>query len=196
MRRIILASQSKRRSAILSSCGIPHEVVPSRIREVHVSAKKPEAAVMHNARIKAEAVARHRHSGVILGVDTLVLFKGRLIGKPRNKAEAKKMLRAFSGKRLLVYSGIQLVDADSGRAVTGFDITNLKIKKIPEKDIEKYFNVLGPYDKAGGFSIEGVGSIIFDDIDGSYYNVLGLPMGKLQELFQKIGLDLLDFVKI
>jgi len=195
MKRIILASRSKRRSAILTSCGIPHNVVPSRAKEIHASAEKPKAIVMRNARIKAEAVLRCRNSGVILGVDTLVLFKGKLIGKPRDEGEAKKMLRAFSGNRLLVYSGIHVIDADSGKTAIGFDVTSLKIKKIPGKDIEKYFNLLGPYDKAGGFSIEGVGSIIFDDIDGSFYNVLGLPMGKLQELFQKIGLDLLDFVK-
>ena len=73
--------------------------------------------------------------------------------------------------------------------------TSLYIKEIVPKDIAKYFRLLGPYDKAGGFSIEGVGSIIFDDIRGSYFNVLGLPMGKLQELFRDIGLDLLDFVE-
>ncbi|MDD5681074.1 MAG: Maf family protein [Candidatus Omnitrophica bacterium] len=195
MKQIILASQSKARSQILSSCGIPHSVVPSRVREIHILSAKPASLVMHNARIKAEEVLKHRSSGVIIGVDTLVLFKGKLIGKPRNKAAAKKILRAFSGNRLLVYSGIHVADAASGKAATGFDVTSLKIKKIPEKDIEKYFNLLGPYDKAGGFSIEGVGSIVFDDIKGSFYNVVGLPTGKLQELFRKINLDLLDFVK-
>jgi len=193
--KIILASQSKARSAILNSCGIRHVVMPSSVKEIHISSKKPQAIVMHNAGMKAEAIFRRVKNGVILGVDTLVLFKGKLIGKPRNKREAKKILREFSGNKILVYSGLHVIDADSGSEAGGFDLTSLKIKKIPEKDIEKYFNLLGPYDKAGGFSIEGVGSIIFDDIKGSFYNVVGLPTGKLQELFQKIGLDLLDFVK-
>lgn len=193
MKRIILASQSKRRSAILRSCGILHSIVPSAVREIRRPSERPQDLVMHNARIKAEAVRRGRNDGIILGVDTMVLFKGRLIGKPANKNEAKKMLRAFSGKRLLVYSGIHIIDITGGKSATGFDKTLLKIKRIPEKDIGKYFKLLGPYDKAGGFSIEGIGSIIFDDVSGSYFNVLGLPMGKLQELFQKIGLDLLDF---
>ncbi len=194
-RKIILASKSKRRSAILSSCGIPHIVIPSRVREIHGSSSNARALVMHNARIKAETVARREGEGIVLGVDTMVLFGGRLIGKPSNRNEAKKMLRDFSGRRILVYSGLCLIDQASGKSATTSDMTRLIIKCIPKKDIEKYFRLLGPYDKAGGFSIEGVGSIIFDDINGSYYNVLGLPMAKVQELFQKINLDLLDFVK-
>ncbi len=134
-------------------------------------------------------------SGIIIGVDTLVLFNRRLVGKPHTKKEAKKMLAAFSGRRIEVYSGIHIIDLKSLKKASGFDKTSLCIRKIPSRDIDKYFRLLGPYDKAGGFSIEGVGSIVFDNINGSYFNVLGLPMGKLQELFQKIGLDLLNFVK-
>jgi len=196
MKRIILASQSERRSAILNSCGIPHSVMPSRVKEIHEPSGKPRRVVMQNARIKAESVAREIKNAVVLGVDTMVLFKGQLIGKPANKSEAKKILRLFSGRRLLVYSGLYLINRAKGISATTSDVTALKIKRIPKKDIEKYFALLGPYDKAGGFSIEGVGSIVFDDIRGSYYNVLGLPMAKVQELFQKIGLDLLDFVKL
>ena len=195
MREIILASKSKRRSAILKSCGIHHRIVPSGVRELHEGVKRPEALVMLNARRKAEAVARKLRKGIIIGVDTLVLFRGRLVGKPRSKIEAKRMLKDFSGNRIIVYSGISLIDLDNSKESSGYDKTSLYIKKIPLRDIDKYFKLLGPYDKAGGFSIEGVGSIVFDNIRGSYFNVLGLPMGKLQELFQDIGLDLLDFVR-
>jgi septum formation protein len=195
MKRIILASQSTRRSAILTACGIPHFVKPSRVKETHLGGIKPEITVIKNAKSKARAVAKNVDSGIVLGVDTLVFFKGRFTGKPHNREEAKKMLRAFSGKKILVYSGLYLLDLDTGKETSGFDKTLLRIKEIPKKDIEKYFKLLGPYDKAGGFSIEGVGSIVFDNIQGSYFNVLGLPMGKLQELFHKIGLDMLDFVR-
>ena len=195
MRRIILASGSKRRSAILKGCNIRHVVVPSKVKEVHRAAKRPGALVMLNARKKTEAVAIKAKQGIIIGVDTLVLFKGRLVGKPRTKREAKRMLIAFSGSRIKVYSGIHIMDLDNSKEASGFEETLLRIKKIPHMDIDKYFRLLGPYDKAGGFSIEGVGSIVFDDISGSYFNVLGLPMGKLQELFRRIRLDLLDFVR-
>ena len=150
---------------------------------------------MLNAKRKAEAVAGNGGRGIIIGVDTLVLFKGRMAGKPRAKSEAKKMLAAFSGRRITVYSGICVIDTWSSKQASGFEKTMLRVKMIPHGDIDRYFRLLGPYDKAGGFSIEGVGSIVFDDITGSYFNVLGLPMGKLQGLFNRIGLDLLDFVK-
>jgi len=195
MKRIILASQSRRRSQILKSCSIRHTVLPSRVKEAHRNTKRPAALVILNAKRKAEAVAEKKSCGIIIGVDTLVLFKKRLVGKPRTKEEARKMLEAFSGSRITVYSGICVIDAAGRKEASGFEKTSLRIKKIPRGDIDKYFRLLGPYDKAGGFSIEGVGSIVFDDIKGSYFNVLGLPMGKLQELFRNIELDLLDFVE-
>lgn len=194
MKRIILASKSKRRSAILKSCGISHIVVPSGIREIHKDTKRPGALVMLNARKKAETVAQRIRKGIIVGVDTLVLFKNKLVGKPRSKSEAKNMLMTFSGNRIAVYSGIYVLDLYNSKETSGFDKTILFIKKIPLRDIDKYFKLLGPYDKAGGFSIEGVGSIVFDNVRGSYFNVLGLPMAKLQELFRNIGLDLLDSI--
>jgi septum formation protein len=195
VKKIILASQSKRRSAILKSCHIPHRVVVSGASELHKPTKRPGALVALNAERKVAAVARRERSAVIIGVDTLVLFKKRLLGKPRTKGQAKGMLKAFSGGRIAVYTGICVVDSGTSRKAAGFEKTSLRIKKIPASDIDRYFRLLGPYDKAGGFSIEGVGSIIFDDVTGSYFNVLGLPMGKLQDLFRKIELDLLDFIK-
>jgi len=195
MKEIILASESKRRSQILKGCNIPHIVVPSGAKEIHKDTKRPQALVMLNAKIKAENVAQRIRRGIIIGADTLVLFKRRLIGKPRNKSAAKKMLKDFSGNRITVYSGIYVIDLYNAKRSAGFDKTSLFIKEIPTSDIDKYFRLLGPYDRAGGFSIEGVGSVVFDNIKGSYFNVLGLPMGRLQELFQEIGLDLLDFVQ-
>ncbi|MBL7071479.1 MAG: septum formation protein Maf [Candidatus Omnitrophica bacterium] len=195
MKKIILASRSKRRSAILKSCNIPHTVVPSRVAEEEGDPGRPSAAVLRNARIKAEAVARKGKKSIVIGIDTLVLFKKKLVGKPRTRAEARIMLKAFSGNRISVYSGICVIDSGVMSKAWGYDKTTLYIEKIPGRDIDKYFRLLGPYDKAGGFSIEGAGSIVFDNVRGSYFNVLGLPMWKLQELFRKIGLDLLDYVK-
>jgi septum formation protein len=195
MKKIILASKSKRRSAILKSCNIPHTVVPSKVKEIHKDTESPGALVIKNATKKAEAVARKRDKGIIVGIDTLVLFRKRLVGKPRSKDEAKKILSAFSGNKIVVYTGVCIIDSARSKKTSGFEKTSLNIKKICRREIDRYFKLLGPYDKAGGFSIEGIGSIIFDDIRGSYFNVLGLPMGKLQEMFEDIGLDLLDFIK-
>ena len=178
----------------MKCCGIRHAVIPGRAKELHYDTKRPHLVVMKNARIKAEDVAKRRIIGIIIGIDTLVLFNGRLIGKPRTKREAGRILRAFSGRRITVYSGIHIIDSAGSKEASGFDRTSLYVKKISGKDIDKYFRLLGPYDKAGGFSIEGVGSIIFDNIRGSYFNVLGLPMGLLERLFKVLGLDLLNFI--
>ncbi|MBU1888284.1 MAG: Maf family protein, partial [Candidatus Omnitrophica bacterium] len=86
-------------------------------------------------------------------------------------------------------------DAATGRLAAGWECSKIRVKKIRPQDISRYFKLLRPYDKAGGFSIEGAGSFIFDNIEGSYFNVLGLPMAKLYELFKKLGADLLDIVR-
>lgn len=192
---IILASQSKRRSEILSSCHIKHKIFVTNAEE-HMCHKMAIAKlVMLNARRKTEAAKKFFKKGIILGVDTLVLLKNKPVGKPENEAAAKKLLKALSGNVVFVYTGLCLWDIEKNRSAEDFDKTELKVKKISPKDINRYLELLKPYDKAGGFSIEGPGSLLFDDLAGSYFNVLGLPMGKLEELFKKIGYNILDFIR-
>jgi septum formation protein len=191
---IILASSSKRRSAILSSCGIRHKVVPSLAEEYMNVSKFPHKIVLLNARIKAEAVAEKFKTGYVIGADTVCLLDGRIIGKPKDARHAKDMLRQMSGKTIGVYTGLCVIDLYKKKAICDYEKSLVTVKDINKKDIPKLFKLLGPYDKAGGFSIEGVGSFIFDDIKGSYFNVLGLPMIKLNEMFEKMGVDILKFI--
>ncbi len=192
--RVILASRSKRRTQILTSCKIRHKVFVTNVREINHSRIHSAKLVIENAKRKALSAAKHFKNDIVLGVDTVVLFKGQNIGKPKNENHARKMLKAFSGQRIAVYSGLCLIDASKNKTAYGVEKTILKVKNISDSDITRFFLCLGPYDRAGGFSIEGPGSIIFDDLKGSYFNVLGLPMGKLAELFGKIKLDILDFI--
>lgn len=194
-KKIVLASGSKRRSEILRSCRIRHKVVVSNAEEKSHHHLGPAKLALENARLKAETVAGRFKKGIILGVDTVVLFKQRIIGKPKNKLEARKLLQDFSGNRISVYTGICLIDQGRNKNISGFEKSKLNIRKIKDKDLNRYLKLLGPYDKAGGFSIEGAGSLIFDDVRGSYFNVLGLPMARLGDLFKGIGLDLLDFIR-
>ncbi|MFC1620664.1 Maf family protein [Candidatus Omnitrophota bacterium] len=184
---IILASGSKRRSKILSSCRIKHRVIVSSAKE-SMKGKLPSAVAIKNACLKAQSI---KSSGYIIGADTVVLLGKSIIGKPRNAAHAKSMLKAMSGKTIAVYTGLCVIDTGNKKMVTGYERSEVKVKRIRPSEISRYFKLLGPYDKAGGFSIEGVGSFIFDDIKGSYFNVLGLPMAKLKELFEKLGVDIL-----
>jgi septum formation protein len=188
--RIILASASKRRSKILKECGIAHGVVVTNVPEKMDDEKGARFNVLHNARAKAEKAAERYHQGFIIGADTVVLLGKRLIGKPKTKKEAKSLLTAFSGNTILVYTGLWVIDAERKKSASGVDVSKVHIKKLSRRKIDKFVKIAGPHDKAGGFSIEGPGTFIFDNIEGSFYNILGLPMMKLSELFEKLGVHL------
>ena len=191
---VILASASQRRSEILSSCGISHIVIPSNAKEASGSGRSVSETVEMNAVIKAETVSGGSGPAVIIGADTLVVHDGDMIGKPGDENEARDMLARFSGVDIEVYTGVCVIDACTKKKAAGVDKSSIRVADLSREEIGEFFYLLGPYDKAGGFSVEGVGSMIFDDIKGSYFNILGLPMMKLRELFAEIGLDILDFV--
>ena len=193
MQAIVLASASKRRSQILSSCGIKHKVFTSNAEEVHLQNRTPAWNVKQNAKRKARICAKKYKNNVIVAADTLVVLNKQLIGKPKNEIEAKKLFKAFRGNRLEIVSGLCVMDTLTGKNACAIQRSFLYAQELDNKDLNRYFNALKPYDKAGGFSIEGIGSFIYDDIKGSYFNILGLPMIKLKELFKEIGLNILDF---
>jgi len=189
--KIILASASKRRSNILTECGIPHRAVISNAAEKMDHKGGAKFNVLHNARIKAERIASGYRQGFIIGADTVVVLGKRLIGKPKTREEAISLLKVFSAKTILVYTGLCVIDVKEGRSASGIDVSKIRLKKLSRKKIAAFVKVAGPYDKAGGFSIEGPGAFIFDNIEGSFYNILGLPMMKLNQLFEKLGVSLL-----
>ena len=191
---IILASASKRRSEILSSSGIKHRVYVSNVTEIHNQARGAAWNVVSNAKRKALFSAKKYKSNIIIGADTLVSLGKELMGKPKSSSQAKKFLKDFSGKKLEVVTGLFVVDTATGKSSSASKRSTLYVKKLSSADIDGYFKALKPYDKAGGFSIEGVGSIIFDNIRGSYFNILGLPMGTLSDLFKKIDKNILNFI--
>ena len=190
--RIILASASKRRSKILKECRIKHTVVVSRVSEEVDNKKSPKINVLFNAQTKAKKVASKYKEGFIIGADTIVLVGKRLLGKPKTKKEAKEFLKLFSGKTLFVYTGLCVIDAKRQAAVSGVEESKIQVRKLSEKEINRFVKIAVSNDKAGGFSIEGPGTFIFDNIQGSFYNILGLPMHKLNHLFKKLGFDLLE----
>ncbi len=191
---VILASASKRRSEILNACGIRHRIIVSNVKEEFKKDKNIGYVTILNARKKACAVSQKIKSGIIIGADSLVMVKGKVVGKPKSKKEAKRFLQLFSGNMISVYTGLCLIDVLSGKSAEGFEVSRLKVKSLSDIEIERYMKILKPYDKAGGFSIEGAGAIIFDDIRGSYFNILGLPLFKLKELLGELGIEITDLI--
>ncbi|MFH1846818.1 MAG: Maf family protein [Candidatus Omnitrophota bacterium] len=194
MKKVILASASKRRSSILKDCNIKHFVIPSGAEEIIASDLHVSEVVRINAEKKAEQVAENQDSAIIIAADTLVAHGSDIIGKPASEKEAKDMLKRFSGQELEVYTGLCVIEKPEEKKVSATEKSSLTVVRLSDEKIERYFRLLGPYDKAGGFSIEGVGSLLFDNIQGSYFNILGLSMIKLNELFKEIGLEILDYI--
>lgn len=195
MKQIILASASERRTKILEECGIDHKVVVSKVEEVDGSNTSVLEAVRQNARIKAEDVASSEKDSIIIGADTLVVHGSDIIGKPADETAARQLLDKFSGDVVDVYTGLCVIDTSNGRKAIGLAKSEVTVLPLNEEDGDKFFKLMAPYDKAGGFTIEGIGSFLFDEIRGSYFNVLGLPMIRLRELFADIGEEILDYVK-
>ncbi|MDP8258728.1 MAG: Maf family protein [Candidatus Aadella gelida] len=193
MKKIILASASERRSRILSECGIAHQVMISKVEEIEDKNRDITDIVRINAERKTESI-EPGEDWIVIGADTLVMHGKGIIGKPEDEEDARRMLGGFSGSDLEIYTGVCVINGKN-KAV-GAEKSLLKVSHLEKESIEKVFSLLGPYDKAGGFSVEGAGALIFDNIQGSYFNILGLPMIKLKELFQQVGENLLNYCKI
>ena len=177
-------------------CALPHRVVISNIREENGSAWGPRSCVLDNAYRKARSVANRFKKGIVIGADTIVFLDGKIIGKLKRKKAVKASLRRLSEKISYVYTGLAVIDAESGRCVKDYVKTKMKMKRIGESDLELWLKLIGPFDRAGGFSIEGPGSILFPRIEGCYFNILGLPMSKLYDMFERLGFNLLHFMRI
>ena len=178
MGKIILASASPRRSLLLKENGIEFDIEVSRADELDAALAAPEELVLSNARIKAEDVAS-RHAGrIVLGADTVVAHSGTIFGKPRDLDDARRMLKALSGKIHSVYTGIALIYAfENGQklARTAFEESFVKFRKLDDSKIEEYLGKVDVLDKAGAYAAQEHGSLIIEEIQGEFDNVMGLP---------------------
>ena len=133
------------------------------------------------ARRKAEAGALHAH-GIVIGCDTLVEAEGRVLGKPKNEAEARGMLRLLSGGVHRVYTGLCLIDTETGVCRQGYEETRVHVAALSEEEIARYIASGEPFDKAGGYGIQGGFAPYVTGIEGCYYNVVGLPLARLYRM--------------
>ncbi len=162
--KIILASASKRRSRILRECGIRHTRIISNANETFTPNKSISHNVLANAVRKALSVVHKKRTGYIIGADTIVSFNKHILGKPRSVGEARKFLRSYSGKTLVVFTGVCIIDVAQNKTVKDIAQTKVHVKTLTPKIIQSILTHLNPLDRAGGFSIEGVGSFIFDSL--------------------------------
>lgn len=184
--RVILASKSPRRREILSTFGVQFEILSADADESS-AITEPADLVRELALRKARAVRELlRNAGewdddtLIIASDTVVANEGEILGKPRDDADAARMLRALSGKTHHVLSGIALLFGE--RETVDFDSTAVRFAEMSEKDIAWYVNSKEPRDKAGAYAVQGLAAMWVQGIDGDYFNVVGLPVYRLNAL--------------
>lgn len=190
---LVLASKSKRRIELLENLGVAFIVIePTGV--VEVLSRTPEETVLENARRKAFSVfSKAPMNAVIISADTVIaLNTGEIIGKPHTIKEQLRVLRRLSGRWHRVLTGVYIVDKSDNSVDYFVEETYVKMRDLSEKEIELYIASLEGLDKAGGYAIQGLGSLLIEEIKGDYYNVVGLPLTKLYIYLLKHGINILE----
>ena len=175
---IVLASASPRRRRLLEQAGVVFEVHVSPAEEIHDASLAPDVLCEWNATLKAVAVAAMRPDATVIGSDTLVFIDGEPLGKPADLDEAHAMLRRLAGRTHQVCTGVCVVFAD-GRRKVFHEITDVTFLPLEDEAIRTYFTLVNPLDKAGAYGIQKHGARIIAGIDGSFDNVMGLPVKRV-----------------
>ncbi|MBW2090851.1 MAG: septum formation inhibitor Maf [Deltaproteobacteria bacterium] len=185
---LILASDSPRRRELLAILNIDYEVRPSQVDETIIPGESASAHVLRLAQAKADRCADHHPDSWIIAADTVVVLNEKIMGKPRNRAEAAEMLRSLSGRRHNVLTGYCLLNRKLKKRECDFARTEVEFRKLSASDIETYLDSNEPIDKAGAYAIQGRGAALVSRITGSYTNVVGLPLSEVIELLKRFDL--------
>jgi len=186
--KVVLASASPRRAELLASAGIAFKVVPGDIDETPFPDEDPVAHVLRLAEGKAREVASRTDGRFFIGADTIVLCGSEIMGKPRDAEDAKRMLRKLSGRAHQVITGFAIIDKNTYRNRSGTVSTDVVFKKLTDEEIDAYVLTGCPMDKAGAYAIQGGAAYMVERIDGSYTNVVGLPLCEVVESLRRFGL--------
>ena len=196
MKKLILATASPRRIEILNELGISFKAVTSCFEELECKkGQSPSEYVAMNSRGKALDVAAKFKKAIVVGSDTVVVYRNRVLGKPENMKEAFEYIHLLSGRTHSVFTGMSLVDCETKRSVSSCEQTRVTFRELTEKEISFYLNSIDPMDKAGAYAIQGAGSLIVEKISGCYYNVVGLPVAKLENMLLDFGTSLFEYME-
>ena len=182
----MLASKSPRRAEILRAVSWPFESAPADIDETQRPHEDAPTYVLRLAREKAAGVANSRSSGLVLGADTVVVIDGTILGKPRDDDDAVRMLRMLRGRWHEVLTGVALVRAGTDRSVAGQQSTRVKFSELTDEEIAWYVASGEPLDKAGAYAVQGMAGLLIEEVQGEYFNIVGLPIRLVYELSRKI----------
>ena len=184
----ILASASPRRQELLRSAGLKFRILPAHIDETWQNDETPTAHVRRLSREKAAVMSVRHPRAIVLGADTIVVIDGQILGKPKNKKEAREMLQRLSGRTHTVFTGFTLTRAADRISRTKVVRSAVTFKKISPEEMNWYVNSSEPYDKAGGYAVQGMGACFIKTIRGSYTNVIGLPLSEVLEELKNLNI--------
>lgn len=199
MTRIILASASPRRRALLNALGLDFEIAVSHAEDAEDFASPvdqgPAAIVKAHACVKRDdIVSRLDAPALVIAADTLVFLDEHVLGKPADAADARRMLSLLSGRTHQVYTGIAVTDTRVGRSAEGYECTDVTFRELSEAEIDRFVTAVNPVDRAGAYTVDGPGSLLVSGYDGCYQNVLGLPIVKLDTVLRELGYSLFEMV--
>lgn len=193
--KLILASTSPYRRTILEKLCIPFSCAAPNIDETPSKYETPDDLVRRLAAEKAKSVAK-THKGLIIGSDQVAFAKGMILGKPGTKTKAIEQLKMLSTETVTFYTGLSLLDSDTGRQQTMVETFDVTFKQLSVVQINRYLDLETPYDCAGSFKSEGLGIALFTALQGRDPNsLIGLPLIALIELLALFGLDVFDYMQ-
>lgn len=190
-KKLILASSSPRRKELLGTLGLSFTVQSSDVDETTEAGLAPQEIVEELALRKASAISSQLDDGLVLGSDTIVVLDGQVLGKPADEADAFRMLSALQGREHTVYSGVALIDAQTGRREVTHSRTQVHIRPLSDTEIKAYIATGEPMDKAGSYAIQGIGATLVESITGDYFTVVGLPLCLTASMLARFGVNVL-----
>ena len=189
--KLVLASGSPRREELLKQLKLKFTIVASKIDESNYQAEEPVQLVRKLAAEKAKSVSALVEDALIIAADTVVVYNDQILGKPKNKADAKNMLKMLSSNNHQVITGVAVVNSQDGKCELADNTTEVKMVELNDREIDEYINTGEPMDKAGSYAIQGFGGLFVEEIKGSYYSVMGLPIHQLAKLLEKFNYGIL-----
>lgn len=187
MKKLILASTSATRKKLLTDAGLIFEISPSNYEEDITLTMPPKELVAHLSRGKAKDVAQRYKKEVILGADTVIAYKDKILGKPHTPEKAKDMLKMLSGKQHSAITGFTIIDTENNNTISKVIETKVFFRDLADKEIDDYIATGEPLNKAGSYAILELGEKLVDRIEGSKSNVAGLPMEEVIEMLKEFG---------
>jgi len=185
--RVILASQSPRRRELLDLIGMRHEVRPADIDERVLPGERPAPHAERLAREKARTIARAEPDALTIGSDTIVVVDGDILGKPSDEGDARRMLRRLSGREHVVFTAVAVAHAE--RVASSVEEVSVTFRPLSDEVIDAYVATGEPMDKAGAYGIQGYGATIVERIDGDFFAVMGLALGRMVRLMGELGFE-------